>query len=612
MKKIILGVIFLLAIFFRFYNLNWDSNQHLHPDERFLTMVANSMKLHQSLVEYFDQKKSLVNPYNLGYSFYVYGSFPLVLAKYLAVKLNLDNYNDFTILGRFLSALMDFFCVVLVYKIGRLLINKKNVTRYTFYVPLFMAFFYAISVYPIQSAHFFTTDTFLNFFMLGSFYFTLKSIQNRTLGFFMTLFSSLFFALALSSKISALYILPLNLGIVLIYEIPKQVRNDKKNIFKFFIKYLLFVISYLLFGYFFLRIFNPYYFQNSSFFDFSLNKNFIDSIRSLKLFTTKDAWYPPAVQWINKPWWGLLLTTFLVGLGPVNFVVMGVGIIWTISKIKNQKSKLQIKNQKEKNIKIKQFNNLVIYLILFWVFGYFIYQSAQFVKSIRYTIYLYPFYAFFGGVGITIISQKLKVKSQKLLTYVLRYTLYVTLLLWPLLFFTIYFHKNTRVEASEWIYKSLPNQAVILGEHWDDPLPLFIENNYGKTFQVEQLPIFDPDTPEKWQKIKELLSKADYYVLSSNRGWGSIPTAPERYHLMSKFYDLLFKEKCFTIKNICQADSCHPEFISGSQSQEEFCFQKIKDFLPFYYKFIRYPDSWLEETFTVYDQQTVLIYEKKK
>jgi len=616
MRKLFLFLTFLLAIFFRFNHLNWDKNFHLHPDERFLTMVGQAMKEPQNLEEYFNQKKSPLNPSNIGFNFYVYGTFPLVLTKYLAVNLGMDNYNDFTLLGRFLSALFDFLTVILVYKTSNLLFEKsKNVSRSTsYFIPLFSAFFYAVSSYPIQSAHFFTTDTFLNFFMFGSFYFVLKSIKSKRLILYL-FFSSLFFSLALASKISALYILPLNLGILFLIFILKD-----GNLFKNVTRYTFHVIFYLGFSYLFLRIFNPYYFENPSFFDFTLNNNFYQSIKSLKSFSNPEVWYPPAVQWIEKPWYGLLLTTFLVGLGPLNFIVMIVGIlslchfwlrpgIYKIlkydfidfrlrgndkSELKTAKKKWDDNKRKKLQLKIK---NLIIFLIIIWVLGYFVYQSSQFVKSIRYTIYLYPFFAIFGGVGISVIGYWLLViwKKNKFFYYVTRYTLYVILLIWPLLFSTIYFHPHTRIEASEWIYKNLKNGSFILGEHWDDPLPLPLEKNFGKFFQVELLPVFDPDTFEKWQKIKTLLKRADYYVLSSNRGWGSIPTVPTRYPLMSQYYQALLKEDCEQQKKIVGV-----------------CYKKIKIFEPYYYKFIKYPDSWVEETFTVYDHPTVLIYEKSK
>jgi hypothetical protein len=117
--------------------------------------------------------------------------------------------------------------------------------------------------------------------------------------------------------------------------------------------------------------------------------------------------------------------------------------------------------------------------------------------------------------------------------------------------------------------------------------------NFGKFFQIELLPVFAPDTPDKWQKIRPLLQKADYYVLSSNRGWGSIPTVPSRYPLMSQYYQALLNDNCEKQKKLTGV-----------------CFKKIKSFEPYYYKFIKYPDHWVEETFTVYDHPIVIVFKK--
>ncbi|MEK7522029.1 MAG: hypothetical protein AAB569_00460 [Patescibacteria group bacterium] len=159
------------------------------------------------------------------------------------------------------------------------------------------------------------------------------------------------------------------------------------------------------------------------------------------------------------------------------------------------------------------------------------------------------------------------------------------------MFSSIYNKKNSRVEASEWIYKNLPGNSLIIGESWDDSLPLGVINNYGKQFMSDQLPVFDADTPEKWQKMNATLEIADYYVLSSNRGWGSITTVPEKYPQMSKFYKLLLNDK-LQYKNIKEFTS-YPKFQISN-----FKFQ-IKD-------------SWSDEGFTVYDHPQVLIYKNVK
>ena len=100
-------LLIVLGIYFRFSGLNWDAGQHLHPDERFLTMVANDMTLPKSWGEYFDPSVSTFNPANINFPFFVYGVFPVTLNKTIAILLNNNNYHDLTIQGRFLSALFD-------------------------------------------------------------------------------------------------------------------------------------------------------------------------------------------------------------------------------------------------------------------------------------------------------------------------------------------------------------------------------------------------------------------------------------------------------------------------------------------------------------------------
>src|SRR3989338_6448721 len=260
-EKIILFAIIIIAFFFRFNNLNWDSDHHLHPDERFLTMVGNAMKIPANFASYLNPKTSTLNPRNIGFNFFVYGVFPVSLNKILAVLAGNDDYSMFTIQGRFLSALADLFVVILVYKTAKLLFknnntdNRQPITD----VPLWSAFFYTISVLPIQLSHFFAVDTFLNLFMFASFYFmlrfwsryapqndkgknvilarsdvTLDRVQNL-------LFSAIFFGLALSSKITAVFIFPLILAFIL-----KATRKK--------VHYFLFLTScFLLLSYFTLR-----------------------------------------------------------------------------------------------------------------------------------------------------------------------------------------------------------------------------------------------------------------------------------------------------------------------------------------------------------------------
>jgi len=544
-SKIILTGILLLALFLRFQNINWDSNFHLHPDERFLTMVGNAMKIPSSIEQYFNPDTSPLNPPNVGFSFFVYGAFPIILNKVIALLFGNDTYGAFTLQGRILSGLADMMVLLLIYKTAELFVETGHAPSLRKkHIPLWAAFFYAIAVLPIQLSHFFATDTFLNLFMFASFYFALR---------FNIFFSALFFGLAVASKASAIYILPLLLFILCFPLIRKKKLGPLLKCLLFF-----FATSYLI-----IRIANPYYFRSTDLFDPRLNVAFEKSITELKAMADGKVWFPPAVQWHSKA--PLLFSLF-------NLSIFGLGIPFVIFSVMGMISIFSIE----------------LFAISLWVVGYFLYNSFQFTKALRYLIFLFPFFSIFAAIGVSkAISLKPLAISYKLKAV----SIIAILLIWPLMFSTIYLQKHTRVQASEWIYQNLPTQSLILSEYWDDGLPLPMVNNQGKLFKTEELHVFDPDSVEKWQKMNEQLKRADYYILSSNRGWGSVPTVPEKYPRMSKYYADLFNGKTN--------------------------YKLVKKIIPSYQSlFPFHPNSWFnnwfEEAFTVYDHPSIFIFKNNE
>lgn len=171
---LLLIVVLVAAAGFRFVGVNWDQSQHLHPDERFMTMVESSMQPVKSLGEYFNTETSTLNPHNVGYGFYVYGDWPITLVRYAAEvmnsfsrgKINWAGYDEVTLLGRGLSALADLGSILLLYAIARRIYGGK--------VALLAAAFSAVAVMQIQQSHFFTVDSFANFFMFLAVYFAVE------------------------------------------------------------------------------------------------------------------------------------------------------------------------------------------------------------------------------------------------------------------------------------------------------------------------------------------------------------------------------------------------------------------------------------------------------
>jgi hypothetical protein len=540
--KSALFLIIVLAGFFRLYGLNWDQSQHLHPDERFLTMVANDIKIPSGFSQYLNPQTSTLSPYNNGYSFFVYGTFPLFLTKTVGVLTNNNNYGNLHFIGRFLSAFFDLGIVFLLFKIGQKISNDK--------VGILAAFFYSIMVLPIQLSHFFAVDTFLNFFLVLSFYLLLTLLSSKSF-FSPSLFLGLSFGLALACKISAFYFLPI-IGLGYFSLLLKKIKPIKLFIFGIF-----FIITFI----FVFRLAQPTAFSSGNFLNWQPNSQFISNLKELKSMSGSSSWYPPSVQWQStKPIIFPLKNLIFWGLGLPLGIISIISVFFFIFQI--------VKKPKIYNI-----------LIIFWILGLFTYQGIQFCKTMRYFLPIYPFLALLSANFLS----KLKIKYLIPIIFMI--------LVYPISFLSIYSRPITRVTASKWIYENVPAGSTVTFEEWDDGLPLGLVNYPPANFKSQSLFMYDFDTPEKWQKLNEKLAKVEYIFLTSNRAYGSTMKLPEKYPQTTKYYQSLF-DNTGDFKKVAEFTSrpCFPPF----GNKQFFCFK----------------DDNADEAFTVYDHPKVIIFKK--
>ncbi len=555
--------IFLFAFAIRVYGINWDQNQHLHPDERFLTMTVDAMVWPENISEYLSPSVSKLNPYNIGTSFYVYGTLPTTIVKYFSKFEIFDKfqYNNIALTGRLISAMFDVGVVILIFLITLNIFNRKTA--------ILASFLYSVSVLPIQLSHFFAVDTFLNFFLVLSFYFLIKLISEKKIRYCILL--GLTYGAALACKISALYFLPIILVGLLIFLL--KYKNILLTSFFLLITFFCIYLSFRILDthVFLVNIFPP-----------KINPQFVQNIKQLKSFDGPNTLFPPAVQWLTtKPIIFPLKNIIIWGLGLPLGVISFVSIIFLIYKaLKYLINVLKKKTKTFNNLTIEQYGSS---LILFWILFLFTYQGLQFTKTMRYFLPIFPFLTIISAnFSINFLFKKFKSFYLLLITYCL------LLIIWPISFLKIYSHPHSRVTASEWIYQNIPKGSTLSCDAWDDCLPLNIEGvGYLNQYKILSMEPFATNTPEKQILFSQQLQQIDYLVLTSNRAWGSLTKVPEKYPFMSKFYKDLFSEK-LNFTKVAEITSYPTIPILN----------------------IPIPDQLSEEVFTVYDHPKILIYKQ--
>ncbi len=549
--KLILWLIILFGLFIRLIGINWDQGQHLHPDERFLTMVLTDIKMPTSLPEYLNPQISPINPYNHNFPFFVYGSLPINLIKLVGETLNLTSYDQIYLVGRVVTILLDVAIIFLIFWVCHHIFNNKT--------GVIASFFYSISVLPIQLSHFYTVDPFLNFFVFLSFYFLIL-LANRRHTFLKVFLLSFSFGAALACKISAVYFGP----IILIYFIFLF----KKNLRFFFSYGLIFTIFTLLS----FRFNQPQAFSTGSFLNWTPNSQFINNLQELKSFNN-NPYYPPSIQWLKTT---PIITPFK------NITLWGLGIPLSLFFIGSLTFSIHFlfKNKIKKN-----FN---LFIITFWIIFLFIIQGSQFVTTLRYFLFIFPFISILSAFLINYLINKYHFLQNKNFIFIF----ILVLLVYPLSFISIFLKNHSRVTASNWIYQNIPSGSVIATEYWDDTLPLSIGNNLSYQYQYQSLHVADIEDENKIDTLKNQIENSDYIILSSNRFYLPIPQNAEIFPNTAKYYQSLF-DGSLGFQKVAEFSSypCFPP-----TNKPLFCLN----------------DTSSEEAFTVYDHPKVLIFKKIK
>jgi YYY domain-containing protein len=591
--QVALALILLVGAALRFHGLDWDQPEgapgplQMHPDERFLSIVSSALEWPDNPDAYFDTAHSPLNPYNAPeVHSYVYGTFPLLLARGVAAITDEPTYDSTIVWGRRITALLDTATIALVFALGWVLFSRR--------IGLLGAAFYALAVLPTQLAHFWTMDPYVTFFgvatlLLSALLITAERGRDRWL---LTAALGAALGLGLASKVTA-WPLALGPGLAIaariaLRDLPRlglrwrghgapggDVRRDVMTL-----------AAVALVGFAVFRIAQPYAFEGPHIWNITLNGRWISDLRQQDQLSSGAIDTPPALQFAGR-------TPFVAPLQQIALWGLGRGITITA-----------LASMVVAGVLVFRRRELSAALLLVYALAIFAFQGPRFVAYMRYFAPLYPILCLFAACGCSWLWRRaepialagrtiLTPSSTRLIARGLVLAVIATTAWWALAFQSVYANEHPRIAASRWIDANVPNHASITYELWDDSVPYPLPGARRNYRLIETTP-FDTDSLAKVQdlvygvpggQLHAGLQDADYVAITSNRVRESTKRIPAEYPATIRYYQLLESgelgfDRVATFKT-------RPGFLG-----------------------ISVDDQQAEESFTVYDHPEVRIYKK--
>ena len=563
----------------RFAYANWDRGGHLHPDERYMSIVANDTRWPSGPIAYFDVANSPLSPYNTesGRS-YVYGQLPLTTAKLVAGVLGKDDYDHLYLVARHVSAFIDTATIALVFVLALLLMDEWGRRRAGTGAAV-AALLYAVTVTAIQHAHFFTVDSWLVFLTVLTFLLAVSALRgsepsaehwvNRR---FVAV--GVGAGLTVACKVpGALVLVPVGVALLADGIFVGLGSSRSRGAGRLAATGVLTLVT----AYVTFRTVSPYTFARSNWLDLTLNDGFRSALNEEFRRVNGEFLFPPSYQWLlSTPVWGPLqyLVHWQLGvpLGLVALAGIGLLLVRVVRAARLLAGRGRDVAPSSSVGPTTRWLMLLLYVLVvfFWI-------APRFAHMGRYLVPITPFLAVSAAYALVGL-----LRTRRRLLAGLAGVVIVSTALYGIAFEHVYAGENTRMAASDWIVENVPPGSRIANEHWDDSLPV---GGPAQAFTLLELPVFEPDDDTKLHKLFDVLAVSDYYAVSSPRAWKTIGRLPDRFPLMTRFYGQLFAGKLgFT---------------------EVASFTREPELLGFHLN-----DLSAEEAFWVYDHPPVRIYRR--
>ncbi|KKP71634.1 MAG: hypothetical protein UR68_C0029G0002 [Candidatus Roizmanbacteria bacterium GW2011_GWA2_35_19] len=577
-----------LLIYSRFVNLGWGLPYPMHPDERNMataiqqlncTLPQIALELPKSLIgkwEPITKWIKLSGNFNVNECFnphfFAYGQLPLYLGYIFAVFFKLFNKSLFTPRSKLRFA-------------GSLVALGMTAGVIIF------------SPYAIQFAHFGTTESLLMLFYSLIIYFSILYIDNKTSTRTFIFGTAAFSGMALGTKVSSLIFLAVPYFSILFHNrsiaVKRMISSSKSGVY--FVLYkvigLIFDLSiFLILTILFFVLFSPH--NLISFKEFLGSMNYETDVafgKYVAFYTKQFIETTPIIFQFEK------IFPYVLGAPVFLFGILGFLILsW----------------------KDKKINLLRIAFISSFVTSAFFF--AKWTRFIAPTFPLMSIFAILFISKVILTIYKLRFARSLVVAFLLLGMIWAAIK--PgIEFLSIYQKPDIRFQASDWIYKNIPENSYILSET-ANVVDIPIENPKSKVYKVQSknyniisFNFYDLDeNPELQLELKEHLEKADYIFVPSRRIFANhtcnlkSPSFAKASPYVKTSEDKSAGKQISKILNINRCEELQNKYPQLNEYYEklfsgELGFSKVAEFSS------GQNDEAAEETFTVFDHPVIRI-----
>jgi YYY domain-containing protein len=516
--RVALFMILLAAVALRLYGLNWDEGADLHPDELFIAKIVLIDRIHLAwppdLNELRDPARSGLNPRSADpatgqFREFAYGALPLFVTDFVAwivSRLTGTNWNAMDhayLVGRAISALLGALTILPIAALGIAIGGRK--------VGLLAALFAALAPMSIQLSHFFTTDSWLGFFValtLVASVWAAESASSRRFAL-----AGAAFGLAMATK-GSVFTLAVPVAVAIGIGAFGSASGKPGSLqVRDFARWSVAAMGGAAVAFF---AFEPYALMRPDVYLQSLRTQAEIVSGSFDVpFTRVYAGTTPLLYQLDQfvRW----------GYGPVAglLALFGIGLLALAAKRKASPGAIVLTS---------------------WTIAYSAVLLVSDAKFLRYLEPLAPVMAVGAALGlvwlVTAVGTRWAAGH-----FVTAPAILLLVLAWTGAFLSIYAHENPRVSATKWIYGDVPPGSRVTAEYWDDPLPRALSYALSPVqfgFETIQIDLYRDLPPvQESASIFNVIKQADFIVQSSERVEAAMWAAPWRYPVQERYFDQL-------------------------------------------------------------------------